>query len=128
MDRFVIEKTAKAIVDSAFKVHRHLGPGLLESSYRRCLAYELRHRGHEVREEVALPLKYYEIKLEAGYRVDMIVDALVLVENKAVDELAPVHVAQVLTYLRLSKLRLGFLLNWHVTRFRDGVRRLVLNL
>ncbi len=120
-----IEDIAKIIVDSAIKVHRTLGPGLLESAYQQCLAYELRKRGLRVETEVDLPLKYEEVQISIGYRIDMLVENQIIVENKTVDELAPIHQAQLLTYLKLRDCRLGFLLNWNVTLMKNGIKRLV---
>ena len=114
-----------AIVDSAIQVHSALGPGLLESAYLTCLTFELRERGHDVRAQVALPVVYKGIELPLGYRVDLIVDEIVLVEIKTVASLLPVHEAQLLTYLKLSGRRLGLLLNFHVTLMRDGIKRMV---
>lgn len=104
-------------------VHRQLGPGLLESVYEACLAHELERRGHYVARQSALPVVYDTVKLEAGYRVDLIVDDTVIVEVKSVEGIAPVHEAQLLTYLRLSGRRLGFLINFNVALLKDGIRR-----
>ncbi len=120
-----IEQVAKTIVDSAVKIHRTLGPGLLESAYQQCLAYELRKRGLRVNCEVTLPIKYDGYDIDAGYRIDMLVENSVIVENKSVDELAAIHQAQLLTYLKLSDRRLGFLLNWNVKLMKDGIKRIV---
>lgn len=120
-----IEKIGSAIVDSAIKVHRALGPGLLESAYQECLAYELRQRGLEVSCEVILPVKFEEIEIDAGYRIDMLVEDSVIIENKTVECILPVHRAQVLTYLRMKDCRLGYLLNWFVPKMKDGIRRYV---
>jgi GxxExxY protein len=128
VSRTDLEKTATAIVDSAVAVHRALGPGLLESAYQSCLAYELRSRGHEVVCEIPLPIKYKGVQVNGGYRVDMLVDDCVVIENKAVDRLLPIHTAQLITYLKLSDRRLGFLLNWHVKLIKQGMKRLVNNL
>ena len=114
---------ASDIVDCAVKVHRALGPGLLESAYQTCLAYELRKRGPEVQCEVKRPLEYDGIRLDAGYRLDMPVDDLVIVENKAVEEVHPIVDAQLLTYLKLTDCRLGFILNWNVPLMKDGITR-----
>jgi len=119
------DAVASAIVDSAIKVHRALGPGLLESAYHQCLAHELRLRGFCVDSEVPLPVRYEGLRVDAGYRVDMIVDRAVLVENKAVERLLPIHEAQLLTYMRLSGIALGFLLNWNVRLMKTGIRRMV---
>lgn len=120
-----IEEIAKIIVDAAIQVHRALGPGLLESAYQQCLAYELRKRGLCVETEVELPLKYEEVQINVGYRIDMLVENQIIVENKTVDELAPIHQAQLLTYLKLRDCRLGFLLNWNVTLMKNGIKRMV---
>ena len=120
-----IEDIAKIIVDSAIKVHRTLGPGLLESAYQQCLAYELCKRGLKVETEVELPLKYDQVQINVGYRVDMLVENQIIIENKTVDELAPIHQAQLLTYLKLRDCRLGFLLNWNVPLMKNGIKRMV---
>ncbi|MFT3754067.1 MAG: GxxExxY protein [Paludibacter sp.] len=114
------------IIDSAYKVHSALGPGLLESAYRTCLAYELRKKGLRVEEEKALPLIYEEIKLDCGYRIDMLVENEIIVELKTVNELNNVHLAQVLTYLRFSEKHVGLLLNFYVKSLKDGIKRVVL--
>ena len=121
-----VENAAKDVVDSAIAVHRALGPGLLESAYEACLAHELEKRGHSVLRQVALPLVYDTIKLEAGYRIDLIVDGSIVLEVKAVDGIAPVHEAQLLTYLRLSQRRLGFLINFNVALLKQGIKRMIL--
>lgn len=120
-----IEAVATAIVDSAFRVHRELGPGLLESAYQASLIHELSKRGHLVRTEVRLPLHFEGLELEAAYRVDVLLDDVILIENKTVRALTPVHRAQVLTYLRLADLKLGFLINWNVVLIKDGIKRVV---
>lgn len=123
-----LEGIASEVVDSCVAVHRELGAGLLEAVYQRCLTEELRDRGIVVECEVALPVRYKGRKLDVGYRVDMIVEDLVLVENKCLQNMLPIHEAQLLTYLRLSHRRLGFLVNWHVLLIRDGIKRMVLGL
>jgi GxxExxY protein len=120
-----IEDVGKAVIDAAIKVHRALGPGLLESAYQHCLYYELQKRGLKVECEVSLPVRYDQITIDAGYRVDMVIENCVIVENKTVDKLAPIHEAQVLTYLKLSNLHLGFLLNWNETLMKQGIKRVV---
>jgi GxxExxY protein len=122
-----IEGTAHDIVDSAIKVHRALGPGLLESAYQACLTHDLQKRQHEVECEVPVPLRYDGVLIEVGYRLDMRIDGVIVVENKTVEEILPVHHAQILTYLKLTSLSLGFLINWHVPLLRDGIKRVVLN-
>ena len=123
-----IEQVAKQIVDSAIKVHRALGPGLLESAYQACLAHELRRRGLHVECEVLLPVLYDGQRIDAGYRIDMLVEDQVLIENKTVERFLPIHEAQILTYLKLRDCRLGFLLNWNVRLMKDGIKRMVNNL
>ena len=106
---------SKLIVGAAIAVHKELGPGLLESSYEICLAYELMQRGLDVQSQVALPVVYKDVKLNAGYRIDILVENKVIVEIKAVDALADIHTAQVLTYLKLNDLKLGMLINFNST-------------
>lgn len=119
---------ADGIVDAAFKVHRHFGPGLLESAYEACLAHELMSMGFQVEREVALPLAYQDVKLDAGYRLDLWVARKVIIEVKAVDELHPVQMAQMLTYLKLTGNRLGLMINFHSALLKDGMRRVANNL
>lgn len=118
-----IEAVAKDIVDAAFKVHKEFGPGLLESAYQQCHTYELRKRGRKVLTEVLLPITYDGKQIDAGYRIDMIVDDLVIIENKTVETILPIHTAQLITYLKLKDCRLGFLINWNVKLIKDGIRR-----
>ena len=120
------DQISKIILDCAFKVHTKLGPGLLESAYRTCLAYELRKAGLQVEEEKALPLIYDEIKLECGYRIDILVNSKVVIELKAVEAFNDVHFAQTLTYMRLSGCHLGLLLNFYTKSLKDGIKRLIL--
>lgn len=120
------DRIAKATIDAAFAVHRTLGPGLLESVYEHCLAYELTSRQLRFARQQALPVVYGDLRLEAGYRTDLIVENEVIVEVKAVEALAPVHTAQLLTYLKLSGLRLGLLINFDVTLLKQGLKRIVL--
>jgi GxxExxY protein len=117
---------ARSIVDAALAVHRALGPGLLETAYEICLVHELKRRGHSVAQQVVLPVVYDSVKLDAGYRIDLIVDEKVIVEVKAADALAPIHDAQLLTYLRLSGRRLGLLINFNVQLMKHGIRRKIL--
>ena len=123
-----IEAVAKDVVDAAIKVHKALGPGLLESAYQQCHVYELRQRGRKVLTEVTLPLTYEGQKIDAGYRIDVWVDNLVIVENKNVETILPIHEAQLMTYLKLSGCKIGFLLNWNVTLMKHGIKRVVMNL
>jgi len=120
-----IEKVASIIVDSAFKVHKALGPGLLESAYQACLAYEISQRGLKVACEVTLPVNYDGQVLDVGYRIDMLVEECIIIENKAVEQMHPIYEAQLLTYLKLSGCWLGFLINWNTVRIKDGIKRMV---
>jgi GxxExxY protein len=113
------------IIDCAVKVHKALGPGLLESSYRICLAHELSRRGHNVQQELSLPIKFEGITLASGYKIDLLVDEAILVELKAVESLLPIHKAQLLSYLRHSGKRLGLLLNFDVVLMKDDIDRIV---
>ena len=116
---------ASIIVDAALKVHRTLGPGLLESVYQATLSYELQKRGLEVSEQTALPVYYETVKLDVGFRVDLIVGNKVVVEIKSTEALAPVHRKQLRSYLRLMDLRLGLLINFNVELSKDGIQRVV---
>ena len=116
---------SKEIVDAALKVHRQLGPGLLESAYEECLSYELIQRNLLIERQKALPLIYEEVKLEAGYRVDLLVESKVIIEIKSVETLNDVHLAQILTYLKLSDCKLGLLINFNVALIKQGIRRVV---
>ncbi len=116
---------SRVVVGCALKVHSALGPGLLESAYEACLEYELIKNGLLVEVQKPLPLIYQTVKLECGYRVDMLVERKLIVEVKAVEALAEIHFAQVLTYLRLSDLRLALMLNFNVVHMKDGIRRVV---
>jgi len=120
-----LEEIAHQIVDSSIKVHKSLGPGLLESTYQTCLAYELEKRGVHIETEVLQPVHYGSITIDAGYRLDMLVESAVIIENKAVEQLLPIHQAQLLTYLKLRNCTLGFLINWNVPLIKDGIKRLV---
>ena len=119
------EAVATQIVDASIKVHRALGPGLLESAYQHCLSYELRKRGLSVECEVLVPVVYDGVHIDAGYRLDMLVENCVIIENKVVKEILPIHKAQLLTYLRLRGVRLGFLLNWHKPLMKEGIQRMI---
>ena len=119
---------AKNIADCAFKVHTTLGPGLLETVYQAALTYELQKRGHSVSVERGIPAYYEEVKLDLGFRADLVVDNKVIVECKSIDALAPVHGKILLTYLRLADMRLGLLINFNVVLIKDGIRRVVNNL
>lgn len=115
------------IVDSAMKVHSSLGPGLLESTYEACLLFELRRRGLAAQTQVSLPVSYEDVNLDVGYRLDLVVEGCVVVEIKSVESLKPIHKAQLLSYLKLSGHKVGLLVNFNVTRLKDGIRRMVNN-
>lgn len=119
---------SKIIFDSTLKVHRNLGSGLLESSYEECLFYELKKVGLFVEKQKPLPFIYEDVKLELGYRIDLLVEKKVVIEIKAVDALNDIHLAQVLTYLKLSNCKLGMLINFNVTLIKNGIKRVVNNL
>jgi GxxExxY protein len=121
-----LDALAKAVIDAAFKVHRALGPGLLESVYEACLCEELRIRKIGLVRQHALPVVYEGAVIDGGLRIDLLVGDRLIVEIKAVENLQPLHEAQLLTYLKLAKLRLGLLINFNVRSFRQGVRRLIL--
>ncbi|HSS19412.1 MAG TPA: GxxExxY protein [Pyrinomonadaceae bacterium] len=123
---YQLNQLSHEIIGAAIEVHRKLGPGLLESAYRRCLCRELFLRGISFKREDPLPLDYKGIRLEAGYRVDIIVEGLVIVEVKSVQALAPIHDAQLLTYLRLGGWRLGLLINFNVEVLKKGIHRKIL--
>ena len=121
-----INQITHEILDSAYKVHTALGPGLLESAYRTCLAYELRKKGLKVEEEKPVPIIYEEVKLECGYRMDLLVEDAVVVELKTVDSFTDVHFAQILTYLRFGEKKVGLLINFNVKSLKHGIKRFVL--
>ena len=115
------------VVDAAMKVHSALGPGLLEGAYEACLAHELRRRGLRVRAQLPVPIVYYGVRIELGYRIDLVVEDAVVVELKAVAKVLPIHEAQLLSYLKLSGHRVGILINFHVQHLKDGIKRMVNN-
>jgi len=121
-----INQITHEILDSAYTVHTKLGPGLLESAYQACLVYELKKKGFIVEVEKALPLIYEEVRLDCGYRIDVIVENKVIVELKSVEVFTDVHIAQILTYLRLSEKKVGLLLNFNVKSLKNGIKRVIL--
>jgi len=116
---------AKIVFESALKVHRALGPGLLESAYEECLFYELKNMGLNVEKQKPLPLIYEEVKMEIGYRVDLMIENKFIVEIKSVDALNDIHLAQILTYLKLSDCKLGMLINFNVILIKNGIKRVI---
>lgn len=121
-----VNQIGRSVMDAAFTVHRALGPGLLESVYEACMAEELRRSGLRVERQIGVPVAYGEARIDVGYRLDLMVEGAVIVEVKSIDALASIHTAQLLTYLRFSGLRLGYLINFNTVRLKDGFRRLVL--
>ncbi len=121
-----VNEISGVIVDAAFQVHEILGPGLLESVYEQCLDYELTNRGFDVKRQVQVPLRYKEIQFDCGFRVDLVVNDAVVVELKAIDVILPIHRAQILTYLKITGLRVGLLINFNQTRIKNGIHRMVL--
>ena len=116
------------IIGAAIEVHKRLGPGLLESTYEICLAFELNQLGLNVKQQLALPVIYKDVKLDAGYRIDLLIENKVIVEIKSVDVLVDIHTAQILTYLKLKELKLGLLINFNSVKVIDGIKRIVNNL
>ena len=114
------------IIGCAYKVHSALGPGLLESSYEACLAYELRKLNYPIETQKSLPVVYEEVKLDAGYRIDVLVENKVLLELKSVESICDIHVAQILTYLKLSGVKIGLLINFNVKDLKEGIKRFVM--
>jgi GxxExxY protein len=113
------------IIGAAIEVHKQLGPGLLESTYETCLAYELKQMELDVKQQQALPVVYKEVKLDAGYRIDLLIENKVIIEIKSVEALADIHTAQLLTYLKLKDLKLGLLINFNSVRVIDGLKRIL---
>ncbi len=122
-----IDKITGTVIDAAMKVHTALGPGLLESAYEACLTHELSKRGLKAQSQVGLPVIYDGVKIDVGYRIDVLVEDRVIVELKAVSAVAAIHEAQLLSYLRLSGKRVGLLINFNVLRLKDGIKRIVNN-
>jgi GxxExxY protein len=120
------EAVGRLAIDAGPRVHSVLGAGLLESTYEHCLAFELTRRGVDFGRQLALPITYEGVVLDAGYRVDLMLEAAVIIEVKSVDSIAPIHRAQLVTYLKLSNCRLGFLMNFNVRLFKDGLKRMVI--
>jgi GxxExxY protein len=121
----LMNEISGAIVDSAMDVHSELGPGLLESTYEACLIHELRSRNLVVQNQIALPVKYKDTQIDAGYRIDLLVERSIIVEIKAIEKMLPVHEAKLLTYLKLSHRKIGLLINFNTTRLKYGIKRIV---
>ena len=121
-----VNETSGVVVDAAFQVHQALGPGLLESVYEQCLQYELADRGLDVKQQVQVPLMYKELQFDCGFRIDLLVNDQVVVELKAVEVVLPIHLAQLLTYLKITNYRVGLLINFNQTKIKNGIHRLAL--
>lgn len=122
----LFEDITKVIIGCAIDVHKELGPGLLESDYEECLYYELQKAGLKVEKQKAIPVVYKEIKLDCGYRADLIIEDKIIIELKTVDEFNPVHEAQILTYMKFAEKKLGLLINFNVLRLKEGIKRFIL--
>lgn len=120
-----LNSISEGIIGAAIEVHRELGPGLLEHCYEACLDYELQQRGFQTVRQMPLPVNYKNTRVDCGFRIDLLVNETVVIELKSIDKIAPIHEAQLMTYLKLTKCRLGLILNFNVTRLTDGVRRIV---
>lgn len=121
----MINDLTSTVIESAINIHKELGPGLLESAYKECLAYELNKKGLVVEKEKPVPLIYEEVKLECGYRLDLVINNELIIEIKSVDAIADIHIAQVLTYMKLMNKKFGLLINFNVPLLKDGIKRLV---
>lgn len=128
MEQKIENKIATAILDQSFKIHTELGPGLLESVYEKCLQYELEEAGYRTLAQVPVPMNYKNIRFKAGFLIDLLVEDKVLVELKSVENLAPVHYAQTLTYLKMKNIKLGLLINFNTKHLKNGIHRIVNNL
>ncbi len=121
----MINDLTSSIIGSAIKIHKELGPGLLESAYKECLAYELNKKGFFVEKEKPVPLIFEEVKLECGYRLDLLINKELIIEIKSVDAIADIHLAQVLTYMKLMNKKYGLIINFNVVLLKDGIKRLI---
>jgi GxxExxY protein len=123
--KMIYEDLTKTIIGCAIEVHKELGPGLLESAYEECLAFELTNAGLKVNRQTPIPIKYKDIRLECGYRIDILVEDKIVLELKSVDAFNPVHEAQILTYLKFAEKKIGLLINFNVLRLKDGIKRYI---
>lgn len=121
-----ISELTHQVIGCAIEVHSALGPGLLESTYEACLEYELKGKGLRVERQLALPVLYKKVKLDLGYRIDMLVEQALILELKAVQKIEPIHESQLLSYLKLSKLKYGLILNFNVKQLKEGIKRMIL--
>ncbi|MEK6209892.1 MAG: GxxExxY protein [Pseudomonadota bacterium] len=120
-----LNRLSSETIGAAIEVHRNLGPGLLESAYERCLSWELRQRGFDVENQVPVPIRYKGLTLDEGYRIDLLVEGKLLLELKSIDKVQPIHTAQVLTYLKMTGLKMALILNFNVLLMRSGIKRIV---
>ncbi len=120
------DELSNRVIGCAIEVHRHLGPGLLESTYEQCLAHELSRNGSAFQLQLVLPVQYKDVRLDCGYRVDILVENQLVVELKSVEEIKGIHEAQLLTYMKLAGVKIGLLMNFNVTKLKDGIKRFVL--
>ena len=120
-----LDQITRQVIGAAIEVHKAIGPGLLESAYQACLAFEVRQRGLKVEEQVPLPVLYKEVKLDCGYRLDLLIEDSVIVEIKAAEQLSPIHDAQLLSYLRMAHKHVGLLINFHNRVLKNGLKRIV---
>ena len=120
------ESLSKNVLGAAIEVHKHLGPGLLESAYEECLAFELVQKAHKIERQKPIPVVYKDIRLDCGYRIDILVDDALVLELKSVDCFSPVHEAQILTYMKFAQKKIGLLINFNVTLLKNGIKRYVL--
>jgi GxxExxY protein len=120
------EPLSNEIIGSAIEVHKVLGPGMLESAYEQCLAYELEQKGYNIERQKPIPVQYKEIKLDCGYRIDLLVEKQIIVELKSIEALTKIHMAQILTYMRFANIKIGLLINFNVDVLKKGIKRLVL--
>ncbi|MBN2419949.1 MAG: GxxExxY protein [Deltaproteobacteria bacterium] len=120
------EKITEPVIQAAIEVHKNLGPGLLESVYEQCLAYELTQKGINFKLQYGLPVEYKGVKLDCGYRIDVLIEDHLILELKSVDRILPIHEAQILTYMKLANVKVGLLINFNVLRVKDGIKRFVL--
>jgi len=125
LDKDSLDEISRRVIGAAIEVHRHLGPGLLESAYESCLVFELKHLGLRLEQQKPLPVIYKDVKLDCGYRLDLVVEDEIIIEIKAVEKLLPIHEAQLLSYLRIAKKRVGLLMNFHVPVLKNGLKRIV---
>ena len=122
----LFEKLTEPVIQAAIEVHKNLGPGLLESTYEQCLAHELQLKGIHFKSQLPLPVEYKGIQLDTGYRIDLLIEDSLIIELKSVEKILPIHEAQILTYIKLAKVKIGLLINFNVLKVKEGIRRFIL--